>query len=165
MCSFTLTQTDSDSKPDCTMQTMFTIAQTRTLIATAYFCIGVQEFESESVYRQCKWATTGNLNLMHKSLHNKRHEYIVTLSCDSLSRVPTFFIPSDSLIFPWLFPDFLRVFPDVLLSFHQHILVTKNHVFFLDMALVTLVYPNIPYFLYRTPEELTSLKKRVSSDL
>ena len=32
-------------------------------------------------------------------------------------RVPTFFIPSNSLIFPWLFPDFLRVFPDFFLVF------------------------------------------------
>ena len=28
-----------------------------------------------------------------------------------------FFIPSNSLIFPWLFPDFLRVFPDFFLVF------------------------------------------------
>ena len=43
---------------------------------------------------------------------------------------------------PGLFPDFLRVFPDFFLSFHQDILV-KKHLFFLNVALVTSVYANI----------------------
>ena len=58
-------------------------------------------------------------------------------------RVPTFFIPSNSLIFPGLFPDFLRVFPDFFLVFTKDILVKKTYLFFLNVALVTLVYANI----------------------
>ena len=62
---------------------------------------------------------------------------------------------------PWLFPDFLRVFPDFFLSFHQDILV-KKHLFFLNVALVTLVYANIASFqLVQFPDsswDLTVLK-------
>ena len=46
-----------------------------------------------------------------------------------------FFIPSNSLIFP----DFLRFF----LRLHEGILVKKKHLFFLNVALVKLVYANI----------------------
>ena len=42
------------------------------------------------------------------------------------------FIPSNSQIFPWFF-----------LSFHQDILVKKTYFFFINVALVTLVYANI----------------------
>ena len=54
-------------------------------------------------------------------------------------RVPTSFIPSNSLIFPW----FPKSFPWFFLSFHQDILVKKTYLFFLNVALVTLVYANI----------------------
>ena len=44
---------------------------------------------------------------------------------------------------PWFFPDFLRVFPNFFLGFHQDILVKKTYLFFLNVALVTLVCANI----------------------
>ena len=54
-------------------------------------------------------------------------------------RVPTFFVLSNSLIFTW----FPKSFPWFFLSFHQDILVKKTYLFFLNVALVTLVYANI----------------------
>ena len=47
--------------------------------------------------------------------------------------------PDFSLTFPW----FLKIFPWFFLSFHQDILVKKTYLFFLNVALVTLVYANI----------------------
>ena len=50
-----------------------------------------------------------------------------------------FFIPSNSLTFPW----FLKIFLWFFISFHQDILVKKTYLFFLNVALVTTVYANI----------------------
>ena len=47
--------------------------------------------------------------------------------------------PDFSLTFPW----FPKSFPWFFLSFHQDILVKKTYLFFLNVALVTLVYTNI----------------------
>ena len=47
--------------------------------------------------------------------------------------------PDFSLTFPW----FRKSFPWFFLSFHQDILVKKTYLFFLNVALVTLVYANI----------------------
>ena len=47
--------------------------------------------------------------------------------------------PDFSLTFPW----FPKCFPWFFLSFHQDILVKKTYLFFLNVALVTLVYANI----------------------
>ena len=47
--------------------------------------------------------------------------------------------PDFSLTFPW----FPMSFPWFFLSFHQDILVKKTYLFFLNVALVTLVYANI----------------------
>ena len=47
--------------------------------------------------------------------------------------------PDFSLTFPW----FPKTFPWFFLSFHQDILVKKTYLFFLNVALVTLVYANI----------------------
>ena len=66
---------------------------------------------------------------------------------------PLFFIPSNSLIFPW----FPKIFPWFFLSFHQDILVKKTCLFFLNVALVTLVYANIP--ISKQLLQFTSLKK------
>ena len=109
------------------------------------------------------WQTKANVNermvmdgycVTHKTF-KKLCEVILTakfftkkLYCELLKflsyyyyRVPTFFIPSNSLIFPW----FPKSFPWFFLSFHQDILVKKNptYLFFLNVALVTLVYANI----------------------
>ena len=64
---------------------------------------------------------------------------------------------------PSLLPDFLRVFPDFFLSFHQDILV-KKHLFFLNLALVTFVYANIASFqlsLFIVKPLAKSLEKNV----
>ena len=47
--------------------------------------------------------------------------------------------PDFSLTFPW----FPKIFPWFFISFHQDILVIKTYLFFLNVALVTLVYENI----------------------
>ena len=47
--------------------------------------------------------------------------------------------PDFSLTFPW----FPKSFPWFFLTFHQDILLKKTYLFFLNVALVTLVYANI----------------------
>ena len=81
-----------------------------------------------------------HLEAMPLSHHYKRTQrHIQTIQTPGLPLFLSRQIPWFSLTFPWFPKNFHRFF----LSFHQDILVKKNpYLFFLNVALVTLVYAN-----------------------